>query len=160
MFRSLRKRWRANFLRAEFIAAVSLALAAAGWGYYFGGFAVLDSILGRNRAEVYGALATIFGSLLGFVVVAVSVVLTAAQAERMAVIRDSEQYDTLWNVFIGTIKSLAFATVVALLALIIDRPQQPVRWIEIVGIFATILAALRLWRSVWVLERVISLVTS
>lgn len=160
MSHGLRNRWRANFLRAEFILAVVGGLATAGWGYWLGGFEVLDAILGRNRAEVYGSLATIFGSLLGFVVVAVSVVLSAAQSDRMAVIRDSDQYDTLWDVFVGTIKSLAFATVVALLALIMDRPDSPVRWIEVVGVFATLLAALRLWRSVWVLEKVIGLVTS
>jgi hypothetical protein len=53
------------------------ALAAGGsfvvWERAFGGHTMVDGVLQGNRGSVYGALASILGALLGFVITVLSI---------------------------------------------------------------------------------------
>lgn len=155
----LPKWWRANFLHAEFGVALLCGLIFVIWAQVCGGGALIQETLNGNRGAVYGALASIFGSLLGFAITAVSIVLGFSTTERLAVVRESRHYPTLWKVFTATIRTLGLATVVALLGLILDRDGSPMKWVLYFTVFTMILAALRLSRCVWILENVIELVT-
>jgi hypothetical protein len=151
--------WRRHFLWAEFALSVLIGIAAAYWIHYRNGAVICDRFLGQNRATIYGTLATIFGSLLGFVITAASIVLGFSGSESLAVVRGSKHYPTLWRVFTASIRALAFATVVSVIALVIDRDGQPNRTILCLLVFAVVLAALRIWRCVWVIEQIIFLVS-
>lgn len=155
----LPKWWRTNFLHVELGLALVCCLAFIGWAHFCGGGTIVDETLKGNRGAVYGALASIFGSLLGFAITAVSIVLGFSTTERLAVVRESKHYPTLWKVFTATIRTLGLATVVALLGLILDRDSSPIKAVLYLTVFASILGALRLARCVWVLENVITLVT-
>lgn len=155
----LRKWWRANFLHAELGLAVVCGLAFVIWAQVCGGGTVIEETLKGNRGAVYGALSSIFGSLLGFAITAVSIVLGFSTTDRLAVVRESKHYPTLWKVFTATIRTLGLATVVALLGLILDRDNSPTKAVLYLTVFASLLGALRLGRCVWVLENVITLVT-
>lgn len=157
--RLLPKWWRTNFLHAELGLAIVSGLTFIMWAQICGGGAIIDETLKGNRGAVYGALASIFGSLLGFAITAVSIVLGFSTTERLAVVRESKHYPTLWKVFTAAIRTLGLATVVALLGLILDRESSPMKWVLYLTVFAMILAILRLSRCVWVLENVITLVT-
>jgi MFS family permease len=152
--------WRTHFLRAEFVVAALLALGFMVWGEYSGGAALVDATLKGNRGAVYGALASIFGSLLGFAMTAVSIVLGFSMSERLAVVRESRHYPTLWRVFLSGIKALGVATIVALIGLVFDRDSAPFRWVLYGCVMTAILAFLRLARCIWVLENIVSLVAS
>jgi hypothetical protein len=78
---------------------------------------LIAQILDSQRGTVYGTLASIFGSLLGFVITTVSIVIAFATHERLAIVRASEHYPTLWKVFMSSIRVLGIATVVAFLGL-------------------------------------------
>lgn len=148
--------WEKEFLKREGWIAVVLSAAFATWIYLFGGFQTLDAILGENRSDIYGAAATIFGSLLGFSIVLVSVVMTAVEAGRLRILRESDQYSTMWDAFLGTIKWLGAATIAALAALVLDRPGNPERWLVVILFLTTVFSVARLLRSVWVLENIIT----
>jgi hypothetical protein len=151
--------WRRHFLWVEFALAVLIGVAAGYWIHYRNGAGVADRLLAQNRAAVYGTLASIFGSLLGFVITAASIVLGFSGSESLAVVRGSKHYPTLWRVFTASIRALAFATVTSVIALVIDRDGQPNRTILCLLLFAVILAALRVSRCVWVIEQIIVLVS-
>ena len=51
---------------------------------------LIDTTLDGNRAAVYGALASIFGSLLGFVITAVWIVLGFSASEKLAVVQGEQ----------------------------------------------------------------------
>lgn len=152
--------WRRHFLWVEFAISVLIGLFAGYWIRYRNGAGVCDRLLAQNRAAVYGTLASIFGSLLGFVITAASIVLGFSGSESLSVVRGSRHYPTLWRVFTASIRALAFATVVSVSALIIDRDGQPNRTILCFLLFAVILATLRIGRCVWVIEQIILLVSS
>jgi hypothetical protein len=107
---------------------------------------------------VYGALASIFGSLLGFVIAAVSIAVGFSGSERLDVVRKSKHYPELWNAFNHAIRSLGLATFVALMALILDRDSKPHCWMAYATAVTALLAALLLGRSVWVLEQLVLIV--
>jgi hypothetical protein len=130
------------------------------WGEFLGGAGELDKILTGNRAPVYGALSSIFGSLLGFVITSMSIALALAGNDRLAPIRQSRHYPTLWKVFTASIKAFALATVASLLALVLDRDciQRPLLLYFCVG--AATLACFRLWNCVMVLEHLVTAVAT
>ncbi len=113
-----------------------------------------------RRGTIYGVLAGIFGSLLGFAIAAEAIVLSLSGSDKLSIVRNSKHYPTLWRVFRWTIRTLAVATVAALIALVLDRDKAPwMLWLYICAGFA-LLAAAQLARTIWVLEQVVSAVSA
>lgn len=152
--------WKVHFLWAELGLAVVLALGFIVWVEGCGGGATVDRTLSGNRSALYGTLASISGSLLGFVITTVSIVFGFSTHERLSVVRESAHYPTLWRVFTSAIRWLGLATVFLLAALLTDRDGSPLRVSMYVCCFGLIVAVFRLARCVWVLEKIIGLVTS
>jgi hypothetical protein len=59
----------------------------------------------------------------------------------------------------STIKWLGVATLVALAALVFDHKDSPTFWLTHAVLILTLMVLVRLWRSVWILEKVVRLVT-
>jgi hypothetical protein len=151
--------WKRHFLIAEGGLAIFVTIVFGIWFWQFGGLITVNAMLQNNRATLYGTMASIFGSLLGFVITATSVVLGFSGSESLAVVRESSQYPMLWRTFSAAMWALASATLVALLCLLGDRDSAPTSWLVVVMVFVTTLAVLRIARTVWVLENIIILVT-
>ncbi|WZP00960.1 hypothetical protein EP7_002622 [Isosphaeraceae bacterium EP7] len=130
------------------------------WGEWYGGRSVMSNALQGNRSAVYGAFASIFGSLLGFVITAVSIVLGFSTSERLAIVRNSKHYPSLWASFTHTIRILGLATIVSIVSLICDRDSNSVIALTYMEIYIVFLSVLLLCRSIWALERVVEVVAS
>lgn len=151
--------WARNFLIYELITSILISILFIIWFNYFGGVFVVSKFLSGNRPALYGTLASIFGSLLGFVITATSVVLGFSGSDSLAVVRESAQYPTLWKTFSATIRALAGATLVALACLLFDRDTAPAHYFVMLLVFATTLSVVRVARCIWALEKIIVLVT-
>ena len=151
--------WKKRFLFAELVLAILLALTFAIWYDAFNGATATSALLEGNRAALYGTTASILGSLLGFVITATSIVLGFSTSDRLAIVRESAEYPTLWKTFSATIRALAFGTIIALSCLLFDRDSAPTHWLTILLVFAVLLSLLRISRAIWVLEHIIELVT-
>ena len=80
------------------IPAVAIAVYLTG----FDGGSKVDDFLEGNRTNVYRTTATISGTLLGFSIAAVSLVLTFVTSERLALLRGSPHFPSLMeNVLSG-----------------------------------------------------------
>jgi hypothetical protein len=123
--------WRRHFLAVEALLALLVTIGFSVWYWRLGGISVAGVLLKDNRGVLYGTVASIFGSLLGFVITATSIVLGFSVSERLAVVRESTQYPMLWKTFSGTIRTLAGATVIALVCLLVDRDRDPVPWLVV-----------------------------
>jgi hypothetical protein len=117
--------WKQHFLLVEWLIALLLTGGFYIWFERYGGAASIETVLKGNRATLYGTAASIFGSLLGFAITATSIVLGFSSSDRLAVLRGSAHYPTLWKTFSATIRALALATVIALVCLVWDRDNQP-----------------------------------
>lgn len=151
--------WAAHFLRCEALVAL-LGLGSFVIWDQCRGKPVVDCLLYANRAPVYGALATIFGSLLGFTITAVSILVSFAPTASFDALSKSKHYPTLWATYKSGIRALALATMATIVALVLDRDAHPIR-LALYAVIGTLLFAfVRLARCVWILEQVINLVTS
>lgn len=155
----MRSFWNRNFLWLEPAAALVITGGFVIWVEGFGGKACVAEVLKDNRSSVYSALASVFGALLGFVLTAVSVVFGFSSMPRFKLLRESPHYRTLYNVYLNTTWILALATVMSLVALVIDRDVRP----HLVIMYAVFLlgsvATVRIARCVWALERMILIIT-
>jgi len=151
--------YKRRFLFWELVLPTAVVFVLFVWplaGYVIG---PIQDTLDGHRAEVYGALASIFGSLLGFTLAAVAIVLSVAQSARLRVVRESRHYDELWAIFRSCMRWLAIATSVTLVALIADTNETPRIWLTGLALFVSLVGVLRIARTVWVLERIIGIVT-
>src|SRR4051812_46637705 len=104
--------------------------AAYGWLRRGGGLLVLAKLSADNRGSVYSALATIFGALLGFSVTALAIVIAASDQRAIVLLKGKPKaYADLWWVFKASIFSLGGATIASVLALVLDRGNQPRDWV-------------------------------
>lgn len=151
--------WQRKFLWYELGFAVAVGGAIAVWGFYFGGNYLIDEWLGDSRGALYSVVSSICGSLFGFVIAATSIILGLSGKEQLAVVRESPAYWDLWKVLFSTIRFLGLTTIVSVVALVLDDKQTPNFWILHATIILLLIVLVRLWRCVWVLEQVISLVS-
>lgn len=149
---------RVHFLGFELSLSIFLSFVFAVWVIRFGGSVVVESILHENRSAVYGTLAAIFGSLLGFVITALSITIGYSTSEKFEFLRKTKHYPTLWKVMISTVKALSIATIVMVIGLIFDRDRSPNYIILCLCVFATLFSLLRLNRCIWVLDNIIHII--
>lgn len=150
--------YRRNFLSVELVFAALVLAAFVIWAELFHGTPTLERLLHDRRDVIYGTAASIGASLLGFVLATTAIVIGYSQSERMRLVRTSPHYPTLWKIFIAAIRALSSVTVVAIAALILDRKDAPANLLVFLLAGTSILAALRLARCIWILEKVISVI--
>ena len=153
------KWWRKHFLSVELVIAAMITAGLTLWWRFGFGARVLNSIVHGNRSSIYGTLASIFGSLLGFAITALSVVLGFSSSERLQVLRQSKYYGQLWAVFTSSIRVLGATTIAWLIALFFDRDSKARPLILVLCMGFSFLSVLRVARCVWVLERIVEVLT-
>jgi hypothetical protein len=151
--------WGAHFLIAEGTVATAVAAAFGLWVRFGNQAALVDVFLKGNRTALYGALASVFGALLGFVITTLTIVLGFSQHPRLARVRNSRHYGTLWKVFSASIRAMAFATAAPMVALLLDRDESPMYFVGLVVFWSGLLGVARLARCIWVLENIVEIVT-
>ncbi len=129
------------------------------WSEYVDGRHFLSLITPDNKDAIYGTLTALFGTLLGFCITAVSVVLGYVTSPRVAVMRESPRYQDLWGIFKSAIRVLGFSTVIALIGLFIDKGALWASYMLYLVVFAGLLSAVRVARTIWVLEKIVQLAT-
>ena len=150
--------WRRHFLGLELGLAVLATAVFFIWACYFGGASSVEGLLYSNRTSLYRTMATAAISLLGFSLAVISIVVGFSSYERLAVIRTSKHYATLWKVFFHTVDSLALLSVTALVCLVFDKDKAPVLWLQTLFLLFVLLSVLRVARSIWVLKQIVWLV--
>lgn len=148
-----------HFLWLEFLLALGLTGLFVYWTMYHSGWGIVERFLLGNRGAVYGSLASILGSLLGFVIAAVAIVLGYSESPRLEVLRISDSWTLLWRVFTASMRALSFATLAALAALIFDHDGQRIDIVVYLFVFGVTLSVARLLRVIWIMEAIIQIVT-
>ncbi len=152
------KFWRRHYLVIDTIAVVAVGLLMFVWSYLLDGSTFVETIFSANRTNIYGFTATIAATLLGFSLTIISVVVGFVSYERLAAIRSSRHYATLWETFFSTVTALIVLLLISLMGLLLDRDYNPILWLEMLFFIFYILCGVRLWRSIIVLKKIVWLV--
>lgn len=149
--------WDKHYLAAQLWLSFLLAIGAWLWLDRWTGWSLLAPILHGNRSAVYGALASIYGSLFGFIIAAVAIVMGHVTTPRFDLVRKSSEFPKLLKTFTAAIWALGLATLAALAALVLDRDQSHQPVVFYLLLFASSLALLRIGTAIRLLEKVIHL---
>jgi hypothetical protein len=155
---SPRKAWAANFLWCEFALGVVVVVALIVWSELLGGSSRLDDFLDEHSETLYIVLAPITAAMLGFILAAAAIVVTSAPADRMTILRESPHYPQLWATFRSALRFLGFATLAALVGLVVSG-EIASRIIFYVAAGLAGLAALRTARCIWAMNWMIHIFT-
>ena len=148
-----------RFMLLELFWPAALSAALYVWMRNFGGGTTLDTWLQGNRGEIYGTLASILGTLLGFVITVVSLLLAVWSHDALKFLRDAGQSENIWMVMKSCMRWLGAGTLLALAALVFDRDGAVKPLLFCVTTGAVLVAVLRVTRTVWIFEAVISQLT-
>ncbi len=143
-----------HVLPAEVSASVIATALAFAWLGSGAPHTPLHDLLATDRATLYGTVAAIAGSLLGFVLAAATIILTIAGSRRLARVTGSNQYGAMWGMFLMATKGLGAVTLWALAALVVDRDSSPAPVMFYGLILLSVVAVLQVWTCVWILDQV------
>jgi hypothetical protein len=149
--------YRKHFLEYEFVGAVLITAILIALAEYVWGREHVFELLKGTRLALYAAVASIAGSLLGFIITSLSVIVAFGDSPRLRIIRESGHFPTLLNVFLNTTYILAFTTLWALVALFLDRESAAKIWVTYLALFTAVLSTLRVYRSIWALGKVVTI---
>lgn len=155
----IKKFWEANFLNMELLLSLFLSGGFIIWSEFVNGGQLLFYFLSDNRTALYGSLSAFFGTMFGFIITAVSIVLGYATSEKLAIIRQSKYYEDLWKVFKDAIRVLGLATIFSLVGLIFDKNNSTTNFYLYLNFFSSTLSFFRIARCIWVIENIITVVT-
>ena len=120
---------------------------------------VVRSVFDEKRAALYGAVASIAGSLLGFAIAAITIVLTVVQMPKLRMVRDSKYYSSLWSTFQSAIWWLFAATICGFLGIALDSEVAPHLWVSATASGVALVAGLRVLNAIWILEQIVIIAT-
>lgn len=121
---------------------------------------IIEMVFSGKRPDVYGAMAGIAGSLLGFTIASVSIVLTVVQMPRLQLVRESKNYSQLWSSFHSAIWWLGAATVAGLVGLALDSDTSRRLLVTALVSWIFVTAALRVFNAIWILQKIVLIATS
>jgi len=110
---------------------------------------LLAGRIGSSSGEIFGAMLGLHGTLLGFVLAALTIVLGYLNRKQFQSLRDSKQIPNLARIYMASIRVHGIGVVLALLGVVYQtggRFQALLAWGTLL---VAILAAVRLMRVLW-----------
>lgn len=151
------KFWKRHFLGCDLVLSLFLIVcfyAVSCW------YSLEDGLMGLvrgNRSALYTLVASISGSLLGFTFTGITILLALADNKKLGILTMSPHYSYIYKVYIRTIWVLAVATIVGLVALVMDKDDSPCCIFLYLNLWLIILICFRLYRCLWILENIIKI---
>lgn len=108
--------------------------------------------ISANKREIYPLVATIAGTLLGFVITGVSIIIAFSGSEKLALLRKSPHFKTMFTIYFSTMKLLAITTIIAVSGIVVDD-KWAIR-IFYLMLWSVIISSFGIWRCFWVLENI------
>lgn len=152
-------RWRRHFLAMEAAVVIGLTGLLACWMLFFDGVAFVQELMNGNRANIYRTTASISGTLLGFSIAGLSLILNFSSSPSLNLTRNSKHYPTLWKTFAQTTRCLGALTIVSLLCLALDKECAQIPWLVIPFCLFAGLSIVRLLRVVWIIEQIVGIIS-
>jgi hypothetical protein len=138
-------------------ASVVAALALVRWTYVDN---FIREVLNDNRGDFYPAIVGLEGTILGFVLAALTIVLGYSQAPRFELLRRSRHWASIFRIYIRSVKWTGLALVAAISGLVFDRDDAPNPAISLVVAINAVGAAFWLCRVLYVTEGVVKVVAN
>ncbi|WP_321430507.1 hypothetical protein [uncultured Methanolobus sp.] len=148
-------KYEERFMFYEFIISIILSIAIFHFVFPIIFPDGVDSWLILNKKDIYSLLASIAGTLLGFVITGVSVILAFSESEKLKMLRKSKHYKTIFVVYFSTIRWLALTTILSIVWIFTDFLMTYAFYLLT---WSVIISSLRIGRCIWILEAIVEIV--
>jgi hypothetical protein len=139
---------------------ISLVAVACSVVYFSPMGTALTRFLNGRRDGLYSTLAGLEGTILGFVLAALTIVLGYSQSPRFEIIRSSRHWGSIFGIYISGIRWTAISTVFAIIGLVLDRDASPNRPVIVLSAASISFSIYYIGKVLWVTEQVVKVVIS
>lgn len=151
--------YKGKFLFVDFVLSIIIICIFIGIIEFRVGRESLLLTLQNNRSSIYSTVAAINGSLLGFLLSSVAIVLAFVQTDNFQLLRDSPHYGTIFETYFQAITWLGVGLISSFLALLFDVDANPRVWISYFVLWNIVLVVFRIYKCIWVLYNMTILAT-
>ena len=161
-FSQVLEEYRRHFRRYDLLLSIGIAFLALAisqvtsvFGWPSPGNADLDV-----RRSLYITGATIAGSLLGFVIAAITIALALPPVPSVKLLQSSRHYPEIFKTFVSATRYLALDTGVCLVLLLLDTQASISAAVGAFLLWLIVVTSLRLARCVWLLSQLLQVVAA
>ena len=157
LFSGIARFWAVNYLVLDALTVGALIAAFVIALSFIGGFDDwVGGIAQDSRHSLYGRVATVAGTMMGFGLAVVSFIIPAiAREERFRRVRRNPHYRMIPKTYLQTVYSFGGLTVTALICLIADAGETTSVPTTVAFLFMGLLAVARLYRSLDLLSKIL-----
>lgn len=157
--KSPKEYYQQNFLTCELVISLFVSLLAIYTIQSHWSQTDASNWITSNKSQLYSLLANVSGTLLGFIITGISIILAFAESQKLKLLRESTQYKTIFMVYFSAIKYLALTTIMTILGLVIDNSTVEIYLLYLI-IWLVVISSLRIWRCLWILKEIVKIMTS
>jgi hypothetical protein len=114
-----------------------------------------ETLTTAHRSSLYGSLAGTAGSLLGFVLAALSILVALPSSERLEALRSHPKWARVPSAYFRAARALLAAVVLCSLGIVIDSADSPWQLYETVAVGVLGLALVRVTAAVVALDQIV-----
>ncbi len=148
--------YRLHFLFYETIVAFAVAFVSILLSEHIFGYEQVVNAIVLSRPSLYPLVAQISGTLLGFAITAVSIIISLTDKGIFEEFRRSNHFGDLYKIYFSTIKWLGANTALSIAGVFVSSVAD--LYFFFVFLFFSITSVLRLWRTIWVLINLVDIV--
>lgn len=120
---------------------------------------LLVSFMRDRRSVIYPALVGLTGSLLGFVIASLTIIVGYADSPRLATVRSSSHWQGLFDAFTTTMRWVGYSTLLSVTAMLFDRETAANLALEAALLGTLGASTVTVIRMLWVLHRIVRVIT-
>jgi hypothetical protein len=147
--------YKKHFLAVEFFFAFLVSIAAIGLVQYFAPITQVHAALLSSKNDLFGAIAAIHGTLLGFTATALSIITAFPDSTKLQILKKSPHFKTIYTIYFHTIGHLALTTSLAVFGLLTTQGWAIITFYLV--LWSSTVSAFRLGRCIWVLRALVGL---
>ncbi|MDR2821540.1 MAG: hypothetical protein LBV53_01125 [Mycoplasmataceae bacterium] len=147
---SILEYYKKNFLNIDPLFAFLIAVAI----FYFN---LGNMFMGEFKSDFYISVSTIGGTLLGFIITTLTIILNFVTAQELKELENAKNTKKdIFKTYISTMKWLTSLTVISLIILILPNFSNII--LSFLSIFIGIVVILRLFWCFWILENLVKII--
>lgn len=120
----------------------------------------INATLEERRNGIYPTIIGVEGTILGFVLAALTIVLGYSQKGRFKLLHASRHWRAVFLSYTNTLRWTSVAIIVAILALIFDQDRSPSPRFAILFCWSVIFTSYFVGRMLWVTEQIVNLIVN
>lgn len=157
MVETLSDKYHNNFLRYELIISLVLGVLVICLIHNYWSEKDIQDWMLNNKAMFYSLLATISGTLLGFIITGISVIMSLSESPKLETAKKSTQFKKIFVVYFNTINYLAYTAILSIIGFLMNN-EFINTYLLYVSIILVIISAFRVYRSIWVLKNMVDII--